>query len=165
MASAGHNFCGEYRIAVVGFLVSGSGAGRRRLHRAAHLQRERRKERPAGRALVQRRALRLASLALDSDRAGGGGSLSAPGTSRNRIHAGGQPARAAGAARHCDCRIHGGVHVHDRNPAELGRFLSGVGFLSPLHQARRRRQTLRADLASGDRAAGDRIGRNFRSAV
>ena len=41
VAVAGDHLCGEYRIAVVGLLVSRSGAGRRRLHRAAHLQRER----------------------------------------------------------------------------------------------------------------------------
>ncbi len=40
VASAGDHICGEHRTAVVGVLVSGSGAGRRRLHRAAHLQRE-----------------------------------------------------------------------------------------------------------------------------
>src|SRR5260370_17489390 len=64
VAPAGNNLCGEYRIAVVGLLVSGSGARWRRLYRTAYLQRERRKERSAGRALVQRPALRFASVAL-----------------------------------------------------------------------------------------------------
>ena len=48
-----------------------------------------------------------------------------------------------GSARHRDRRIHGGFHVHHRHATELGRLLSGVGFLSPLHQARCDRQALR----------------------
>ena len=69
--SAGHHFPGESRIAVVGLLVSRRGARRRRLHRAAHLQRQGREELPAAGPLVQHRALRRAALAVDSDRAGG----------------------------------------------------------------------------------------------
>ncbi len=69
VASAGNHVCGEHRIAVVGLLVSGSGAGRRRLHRTTHLQRQGRAQRPAFRALVQRGALCAASVALDSYRA------------------------------------------------------------------------------------------------
>ena len=46
---------------LVGHLVSGRRAGRRRLHRAAHVLRERRKEFAAGHAVVQHRALRRAA--------------------------------------------------------------------------------------------------------
>ena len=50
-------------------------------------------------------------------------SCSIPGSaaSRNRLHAGGEPASAACAARHRDRGISGGIHVHDRHAAELGR--------------------------------------------
>ena len=54
---------------------------RRRVHCAAHLQRQGRKERIAGCALVQRRTLCVASLALDSDCSGRGCFISAPRTS------------------------------------------------------------------------------------
>ena len=57
--------------AVVGLLVSGRRARRRRLHRAAHFQRAGRAPRPALRAVVQYRSLRRTSLALDSDGTGG----------------------------------------------------------------------------------------------
>ena len=58
-----------HRAVVVG-LVSGRGAGRRQLHRAAHAGRRRReKDALAGTLLLQRRALRAAAVAVDHRRA------------------------------------------------------------------------------------------------
>ena len=70
-----------------------------------------------------------------------------------------------GAAWNCDCRIHGGFHVHDRDSTQLGGVVPGIGFLPAVHQARRRRQTLRPDLSPGHRAAGHRFRGSFGFAV
>ena len=47
LGASGAGLPGEHRSAVVGLLVSGRGAGRRWIHRAAHLQRQGRTQRPA----------------------------------------------------------------------------------------------------------------------
>ena len=54
-----------HRGAVVGRVVSGGGAGRRQLYRAAHAGLEIRKGRAGKHAVLQRRALRAAALAVD----------------------------------------------------------------------------------------------------
>ena len=56
--------------AVVGDVVSGVGARRRQLHRAAHAGGQVRTRRAVGHAALQRRALRAAAVALDHRRAG-----------------------------------------------------------------------------------------------
>jgi hypothetical protein len=75
-----------YRGELVGHLVSRRGARRRRLRRAAHVQREGRAQLAARHALVQRRALRAAAVAVGGRRDGVGDPLSAPAGSRNRLH-------------------------------------------------------------------------------
>ena len=92
-----------------------------------------------------------------SDRASGDCPLSQAGASRNRIHADRHATCASGPARDRDCRIHGGFHVNSRHAVELGRFVSGLGFLQTIHQACGKRATLRADFACGNGAACDRL--------
>ncbi len=75
------NFFVYHRTAVVGVLVSRRRARRRRLHRAAHLQRSRRKAGPAFGPVVQHRALRHASVAVDPHRGRGDRALSRPAAS------------------------------------------------------------------------------------
>ena len=62
-------FIMPHRRAVVGGLVSGRGARRRQLHRAADARVEVREGRARRRALLQRRALRAAAVAVDPRRA------------------------------------------------------------------------------------------------
>ena len=148
---------------MVGVLVSGSRARRRRLHRAADFQRARRAARIAFRAVVQRSALRAASVALDSHRARGDRSVSRPRSSGNQLHADGQRPRAARPARHHRRGISGRVHVHDRDAIELGHFVRGRGFLPPLSGAPRVGTPLRARLAGRHDFAGDRQRLCFRA--
>jgi len=105
-----------------------SGTGRRRIHRAAHLQRARRASGFALGALVQRGALRAAAVAVDSHRSRGHRSLSRPRASGNQLHDDGQRPCAARAARHHRRRIPRGFHVHDRDAIELGHFVCRRGF-------------------------------------
>ena len=109
-----------HRSAMVGVLVSGRGAWRGRLCCAAHVQRQGRKEFPACDPLVQHRALLLAALAVDSDRAGRGDPLSQPPEPARRICDDDDSLPSARNAR-ADVRGHGrGLHVHRVHPHQLG---------------------------------------------
>ena len=88
------------------------------------------------RAVVQHRTLRAASVAVDSDGAGGDRALSRACASGVELHDDRQRARAACAARRDSRGISGGVHVHDRDAIELGQFVSGGGFLPAIFAAR-----------------------------
>ena len=142
----------------MGVLVPRRGAWRRRVHRAAHFQRARRAQRPAFCALVQRRALRLASLAVDPGSSGGGRSLSRPRATRAGVYAHRCGTRAARAAWFGFCRFFGGLHVYGRHATELGRILSCRGFLPALSKTRRHGATLRFCVAIGDGAARNYFG-------
>ena len=135
---------------LVGHLVSRRGAWRRRLHRAAHVQREGRKEFAARDAVVQHRALRDAAMAVDSGRAGVADSVSGPGEARDRLHPRDDRVSAAVAARPDDRGVRGRLHVDHRHAAQLGRELSGQRFLPPLSEAARDRPSLRGRVASRD---------------
>ena len=65
-------------------------------------------------------------------------SVSRAEASRNRLHDGAERAPAAPVSRHRDCRISGGVHVDHRHAVELGRVVSGLGFLPPLRRTKAR---------------------------
>ena len=158
-------FCRASGTAMVGVLVSGRGARRRRLHRAAHFQRARRAARAALGAVVQHRALRDAAVAVDSDGAGGHRAVSRAATSRVGLHAGRHQHMPHALRGIADCRIHGGVHVHHRHAAELGRFVSGGRFLSPLLQAARRREALRECVARWRRCCWWSCRRTFRRSL
>ena len=120
MDAAGDYVRGASGGAVVGFLVSGSRTRRRWIHRAADFQRQGRKKRIVVGALVQPGALRTATLALDSDRARGSGSLSGVGAAGAWLHACGDPADTSCATRNLARGIHGGVHVYGGDTVELG---------------------------------------------
>src|SRR6516225_1118848 len=118
---------------MVGLLVSRRRARRRRLHRAAHLQRARREAGPAFRSVVQHRPLRHSPLAVDPHWRRRHRALSRPRASRDRIHDGTQQLSAAPVSRHRHRWIPRRLHVHDRNTVELGRVVPRVGLLPPLH--------------------------------
>ena len=83
--AADHVSC-VYFAELVGHLVSRRRTRRRRLHRAAHVQRERRKKFAARHAVVQHRALRAAPVAVDPGRADVADSFPRPRKARNRLH-------------------------------------------------------------------------------
>ena len=142
-------------------LVSGRRAGRRRLHRAAHVQRQGRKEFAARDAVVQHRALRRASVAMGFGRAGVADSLPRPGRSRDRLHPRDDRLLAAIPAWTDDRRLRRRLHVHHRDAAQLGRQLPGQRFLPPLLEEERNRPSLRHGLAMGHRASHHRFGRRY----
>ena len=140
--------------AVVGLLVSGSGTGRRRIHRAAHFQRERRAQRFALRPVVQPCALRAAPLALDSHRSRRGCSVSESAATRARLHAGGHSPDTARTVGNPACRIHGRLHVYGSHTAQLGQLLLDRRFLPPLSEERGKRIAFRQRFTAGDCVSG-----------
>ena len=147
------------RRELVGQLVSGSGAGRRRLRRAADFLRPYGARRPVRDALVQHRALRGAALAVDPDRACVHRPVPDPRRQgvRLRADADGSQRVSAGAARHHAGRVRRGVHVHHRHAAQLGRVVRRERLLPPLHPARSRGARICAGVADRDRAADARV--------
>src|SRR5579883_3063529 len=121
--------------AVVAGMVPGSGAGRGRLRGAAHVQRQGREELPGRDALVQHRALCAAAVAVDHHGTGGAGRVLAAwraaserglrAESRAGIRDGAARLPSACAARADGGGVPGGVHVDDRDAAELGEFVPG----------------------------------------
>ena len=104
------------------------------------------KHSPARHALVQRRALRRAPLALDPHRAREPRSLPRPrgqgvGVRQDDRGPGRLPGRAA---RGDDRGLRRRLHVHDRHPAQLGRVLPGERLLPALPRPPRDRAALRA---------------------
>jgi len=88
------------------------------------VQREGRATFDARDALVQHRALRDPAVAVDSRRARLADPLSRAQGSRDRLHPRADRPSPGVAARPDDRCVRRGVHVHDRNAAELGRELS-----------------------------------------
>ncbi len=141
--------------AVVAGVVSGSGAGRRRIRGATHVQRERREEFAGRNALVQHRPLRVTAMALGRDRSGGAGRLLAAwrppsergfrGESRARVRNGAARLPASSAARADGGGVPGGIHVDHRNAVELGKLVPGKRSLQALLREGRHRETLRND--------------------
>ncbi len=140
-------------------LVSRRRARRRRLRRAAHVQREGRKEFAARDALVQHRALRRASVAVGAGRARVADSFPRPRRSRNRLHPRDDRLPSALIAWTHDRRLRRRLHVHHRDAAQLGRQLPGQRFLPPLLKEDRNRASLCNGIAVGHRASHHRLGR------
>ncbi len=141
MDTSGHHFRRSPCCAVVGLLVSRRGTRRRRIHRATHLQRERRTQRLALRSMVQPGPLRAASLALDIDSTRRRRPLSEPGAARTRVHAGSYSPDSARAPGNPTRWIYGRLHVHGRHATQLGQFLPDRRFLPALSEERGKRST------------------------
>ena len=131
---------------LVGDLVSGRRAGRRRLCRPADFFRQERAAWRAGDAVVQRGPLCAAAVAVDSDGAGDDRAVSRSGSDKEAgyIKALMDPAvfPDVAAGLH-DRRLRGRVHVDHRHAIELGRFVRDQRLLSPVCRARRQRAALR----------------------
>ena len=148
-------FIMPHRGAVVGRVVSGRGAGRRQLHRAAHAGLEIGKGRAGQHAVLQRRALRAAALAVDSGGPGVADRLSAalrhpdsipaprpqPDRPRHRV-----PRHAAVPAGGLDGADAGrpdrGQFVHHPDAPELGRVVPGARLLPAVPRTRARPSTI-----------------------
>src|SRR5216117_952206 len=126
-----HLLC-VHRRQLVGHLVSGCRARRRRLRGAADVERERRKELVARYPVVQHRALCHPALALDPRRPRLADLVSQPQGPGDRIRPGDDRLSAIVVARTHGRGVRRGLHVDDRHPAELGCELSRERFLPPL---------------------------------
>ena len=102
--------------------------------------------------VVQFRALRAALLAVDPRRDGGRRSLSSPRAARIGLRAARRRPSSARRARTARRRISRRIHVHDRHASQLGKFLPGFGFLSPLRAARPRRSATTLPSRAGSRS-------------
>ncbi len=132
-------------------LVSGRRAGRRRLHRAAHVQREGRKEFAARDAVVQHRALRRAPVAVGVGGARFVDSLPRPGRPGNRLHPRDDRLSSSIAPWPNDRGLRRRLHVHHRDAIELGRQLPGQRFLSPLPEEDAKPSATMSPLRNGPR--------------
>ena len=131
---------GAAELELVGELVSGRRAGRRRLHCAAHLFGEGREAFAGGDAVVQHCALCAAAVAVDPDGAGGAGAAAqsdgGAGRHGRRVRVGDGPLPAAEPARADAGRVCRGVHVHHRHASEPRRVVHDQRHLQAVFGAR-----------------------------
>ena len=135
---------------VVGELVSGAGAGRRRLRRPADDVGSQRAGRGSGDALVHGGALLPAPLAVGAGRTRRSGPLSGPLRSRSGLRP--RPARppAVGLARPSRRRVLRRLHVHRIHAAQLGHVVPGQRSVQAVRAAGRRPDASGARLAPDD---------------
>src|SRR6516225_7293776 len=107
--------------------------------------------------MVQHRALRCSTLAMDHHGTCGYSVVPRPEASGKRLHDDAELPFAAPVPRNRDRRIPGCLHVNDCDAAELGRVLPGFRFLPALPEAESFREPLRRGLAVVYDFAGDRI--------
>ena len=143
---------------LVGELVSGGRAGRRRIHRPADLFREEREALPRRDAVVQHRALRAASVAVDSDRSRRARPAAQPhrraGRDGGRVRLGDGALPAAQPARADAGGVRGGVYVHHRDAPEPGRVVHDQRHLQTVLRGGAQREALCCRVARSDDPGG-----------